>query len=493
MNFSNKVQSYLIKKTQFRKIFKWYGINKTSKKNNNSIINEYNKTRELPLPIACYAPFSNMIIMPTGKVMACCYNGIKISDDISKKSLNEIWFGEKFNNLRNAICNNNFEIGCTFCKSLLLNKNYYSIPARRFDNYKRIRKYPRSIQLIIENTCNLACIMCNDHSSSKYRKQNTIKPPMRKMYPNSLVEELKEFIPHLDNILFSGGESFLIKKYYEIWEYIITNYPKLRITVNTNGTILNDNIKNIINKGQFDILFSIDSLNKNTYEKIRINANFENVIDNLYFFNKYCKKKGTYFEISFCPMRLNWDEIPNIVLFCNKQSCSINFLQVIKPGNCALWNWGKENLTPIYEKLNKIKLPNDTEIEKLNNKKFQELISLIGIWKDIVIPQNTNCKIDNNALQFFKKEILAELEINKDINGKETISKKIIEKIDFLFIAMPYVLNFSLVNSLFENYPRNLIFDELLFVELPELINHFNDFYLEKTYADILIKSYNKY
>ena len=52
-------------------------------------------------------------------------------------------------------------------------------------------------------------------------------------YDAAFVKQLEEFIPHLEEVKFYGGEPFLIEIYYEIWEKIMELNPKVRISVQT--------------------------------------------------------------------------------------------------------------------------------------------------------------------------------------------------------------------------------------------------------------------
>jgi len=48
-------------------------------------------------------------------------------------------------------------------------------------------------------------------------------------------------------------------QYYDIWDLIIRKNPKCEIVVQTNATVLNNRIKNLLETGNFKISISIDS------------------------------------------------------------------------------------------------------------------------------------------------------------------------------------------------------------------------------------------
>ena len=50
------------------------------------------------------------------------------------------------------------------------------------------------------------------------------------------------------------------------------------IMLHTNGTVMDEDLaKKIVNSGLDRIIFSLDSITKEIYEKIRVNAKFEDI------------------------------------------------------------------------------------------------------------------------------------------------------------------------------------------------------------------------
>src|SRR5205814_4784152 len=97
---------------------------------------------------------------------------------------------------------------------------------------------PRIMEFCLENTCNLACVMCNSLLSSSIRKNEHL-PPLKKQYDEHFADQLIPYIPYLKEAIFSGGEPFLIPLYYKIWEQMLDINPDITICVVTNGSTLN--------------------------------------------------------------------------------------------------------------------------------------------------------------------------------------------------------------------------------------------------------------
>lgn len=326
----------------------------TSKKY--SFIKKYNSTRPKKCrKLLCYAPFTNMYFNVHGDA-APCWLGFIDPDSYPEKSINEIWHGERFNEFRRNIENLKLKETCGTCLDNLNKGNYVSVLAKAYDHLGEPGKYPKMMELELDNTCNLECIMCNGTLSSSIRKNREKKPPLHIPYDDTFVEQLNEFIPHLQELRINGGEPFLSKICIQVFENVVRINPGIKLVVATNGTILSDNIKALLEKGRFHINLSIDSLSKDTYEKIRVNAEFEKTRENFQYFVKYCRKKKTKLCLLVNPMRQNWREMGDFVKFCNKYNIPLWFNTIRYPEEHSLWALPAEQLQEIYDSLSAIRI-----------------------------------------------------------------------------------------------------------------------------------------
>ncbi|MEI6346680.1 MAG: twitch domain-containing radical SAM protein [Bacteroidota bacterium] len=355
----------------------------------------YNKNRPFgPLPKLCYAPWTNLFFNTDGKVIVCCKNTKVILGSYPENSIHDIWFGVKAELLREKILQNNLSMGCYKCLDSLQQKNANSLTAIQFDKFGMfpLSKYPRIIEFELSNRCNLACVMCSERVSSTIAHQNKSFHHSDMKYDDAFVHQLEEFIPHLYEAKFSGGEPFLIPIYYKIWENINKIKPSTKIFIQTNGTILNDEIKKIVELMSFRINVSLDSLNKENYENIRKNASYEETMNNIEWFGKHTSHLG----IVATPFRNNWKDIPDIVLFCNKNKYHFNFSPVYHPKELSLWALDENSLREIETHYKNIHLPSRNWLEKENKKIFQELINSVIEWgKKKSINKNFNDHFSN--------------------------------------------------------------------------------------------------
>ncbi|MGM0650064.1 MAG: twitch domain-containing radical SAM protein [Bacteroidota bacterium] len=302
----------------------------------------------------CYNPFVNVFFNIDGNAIACCRSHENILGTYPDQGIKDIWFGKKYEKMREHMRHNDLNMGCEYCKMQLKSNRFHAIPSMAPEKYASGKSgiYPRTMELELSNKCNLHCIMCTGRQSSAIRKHRDKLPPIESPYDDNFVEELKAFMPHLKDMYFFGGEPFLIDIYYKIWEEVIKINPKIRLFAVSNGTIFNERIEKLLTATIFNVTISLDSLRKERFEHIREGAKFETVMHNI---NKFSSLIMGNLTISHTPMQINWDETPAIINFCNQQNARINLSYVESPAKFALWAMPPEKLDAIYNYYDSVK------------------------------------------------------------------------------------------------------------------------------------------
>lgn len=157
-------------------------------------------------------------------------------------------------------------------KNILLNK-------KEIDKGKIIlSSYPYNGVLNLTDACNLRCKFCEIH----YVFQ---KYPIQ--YKNFIdVEVLKKYYPLLSrmrSLAFYGatGEPLSNPFSPDVIQFLKKKNPEIYLSVNTNGLLLTDRvIKAMIETGFDDVLISIHSVSKETYQYL-IGGNYERLIRNI--------------------------------------------------------------------------------------------------------------------------------------------------------------------------------------------------------------------
>jgi MoaA/NifB/PqqE/SkfB family radical SAM enzyme len=263
----------------------------------------------------CLAPYSTINFDTMGYMRVCCYNNEYIMGTYPEISLKNAWYNENRQNFINKLKKLDFSIGCTLCKKQIIEDDIQNALFSDFDSLENeiSDEHPIVFNFDFGTICNYECIMCGGKWSSSIRKNREKLPPIKSPYDDSFVNQLEDFIPNLKFCNFLGGEPFLNPIYYKIWDLLLLKNPDINITIQTNGSIFNSKIKKYLESfPKLSIKISLDSLQEETYNKIRKNGNFNQVMKNIEDFKKYKVFTG----ISFCPMIQNVYELPDIVQYC---------------------------------------------------------------------------------------------------------------------------------------------------------------------------------
>jgi radical SAM protein with 4Fe4S-binding SPASM domain len=346
------------------------------------VVMAYNRSREYKYWCRiCHAPYKSLYFSFNGSVHSCCVNREHVLGTYPEHTLLEIWNGEKRRQLARHINHRDLTLGCHECRYYLEKGNVDDLRAKYYDYPVRNRKYPVFMEFELHNTCNLECVMCGGNFSSLIRRNREQRPPLPMVYDDGFVGQLEPFLPHLHKAQFAGGEPFLIHIYYQIWERLLEVNPDCIIGVQTNGTILNERVKQFMEKGRFQIGVSVDSLQKDVYEAIRVNADLENVLDNITWFADYSRSKNIHLHITVCPMRMNWKEIPDLVAFCNRIDAYIRFNNVWQPLEYALWNLSSGEIAEKVDQLSRIHFDGDGKVGEENRRYYATFLAQMVAWQ----------------------------------------------------------------------------------------------------------------
>lgn len=348
-------------------------------KTDKSIIKEFNATRRSK-KFLCNAPFCAMRFSISGLVSPCCHS-FGLNDCYPNRNIRQIWNGSIFKEYRQSIRKGQLPNSCTYCESRLKSKEFSLIPIRQFDDFK-VRRIGhnnlQTLQLAISNRCNLKCPMCNEMFSSQYDQSDTFDSD--NIYNEAFINELNEYIPHLNELICLGGEPFLINEYYDIWDKIISVNPSCRISVVTNGTILNDRIKRLLELGNFSINLSFETIVKETYEKIRVNANYDTVISNMEYFAKVLRQQGKTLQIPACALKSNSKELPDLVRFCNENEYHLTILTTYRDIDVAMWSLPSDQLKELKDYYLQQTFTTHDWNSNDNVSNFKNFISTVDRW-----------------------------------------------------------------------------------------------------------------
>jgi sulfatase maturation enzyme AslB (radical SAM superfamily) len=200
------------------------------------------------------------------------------------------------------------------------------------------------MQFSVSNSCNLQCIMCDGTASSAIRAHREGRPPLPKAYHESFFDELRGFLPHLKCTRFLGGEPFLQRECFRIWDMMIQGGSHIPCHVITNGTQWNSRVERVLRELPVDITISIDGFSSEVVEDIRIGASHPTLMKNFRRFHAYSAANRRHFTLTFCLMRQNWHEFGRLCMFGDEWGCPVFVNTVRTPSHCSLYTLSDREL-----------------------------------------------------------------------------------------------------------------------------------------------------
>ena len=151
---------------------------------------------------------------------------------------------------------------------------------------------PRKIAIEVSSFCNLRCIHCA-HGASPDGTVRINRPQSMMDFDlfKKVMDEASEFKNSTKIIFALMGEPLLHKKLPDMVAY--AHSKGLWTQVNTNCTLLSrEKGEALIDAGLDFIYLSLDGITKETYERIRVRSDFDNVINNILSFLELRFEKG---------------------------------------------------------------------------------------------------------------------------------------------------------------------------------------------------------
>jgi len=172
------------------------------------------------------------------------------------------------------------------------------VPSARFS--------PRFIQMETTTQCNLKCSFC-EHSFWNHKSIDLKFDDFKKMFAH---------FPKLKRIDLTGiGEPLMNREFFKIVEFIKSK--GIYVSFSDNFTLMSEKAaRRVVDLGVDRIFFSLDGATKETYEKIRVGANFDKVISNVRHLIEIKQQTGNKrpeLQITCVVCQDNYHEIPEIV------------------------------------------------------------------------------------------------------------------------------------------------------------------------------------
>ncbi len=303
---------------------------------------------------ACYAAHASMYFDQFGDVRACCQNTEAPMGNVTGSSIREIWDSSATQQLRDALQNDDFSVGCGFCQWQVDQGDESIVFARVFDRHEVRNErpsWPVQMEFSMTNSCNLQCVMCNGDWSSSIRTHREGRPPIPEVYGDAFFEELAEFLPHLRQVNLLGGEPFLGREPLRVLSMLAELEHPPSVAVTTNGTQWSPRIERICDRLPMSFVLSLDGITAETYESIRVGSDFELVMRNLERFEEHAERNGTMVSLAHCLMRPNVHEFSRLLTFAEERGLWIGINEVLFPSELSLFQLPPDELSAVIADL----------------------------------------------------------------------------------------------------------------------------------------------
>ena len=262
----------------------------------------------------CMLPWISLETSPIGTARPCCLAHDEITDehgvkyDLNRTDLVTIYKSDYMQQLRQQFRAGEQPKTCQRC----WDEEAAGRTSKRIHSQVRLKELYTQVDwsndtpdqlwfvdLKLGNICNLKCRICGSWSSSKWadeelkympgvdKKQHQAYKWLKQgAWPRNqdtnFWNNLRELLPNIKYIEFTGGEPWLIKEHFALLEYAVTlGYSKnIDIHYNTNGTVMPDELWLWQHFGRVDIAFSIDNVNER-FEYERYGAVWDEVVENI--------------------------------------------------------------------------------------------------------------------------------------------------------------------------------------------------------------------
>jgi MoaA/NifB/PqqE/SkfB family radical SAM enzyme len=185
-----------------------------------------------------------------------------------------------------------------------------------------LQSMPFLAHINLTSKCNLRCIMC-------FQAHN--RDMERLHMSQEVLGDISSYLfPYLKTIkMDASGEALLYPDFKTILDLCDKYENELQLT--TNGTLLTEDITHrlLAFKGLKHFCVSFDAITKEIFEKIRVNARFDDVHSKFAYFCKQRKELGRddiLVSISFTAMRQNIDQLPMLVELAHEWGINVIFV-----------------------------------------------------------------------------------------------------------------------------------------------------------------------
>ncbi len=205
---------------------------------------------------------ANTLVFSNGEVTCVCADhGLINLGNVNESSLEEIWHGDGFEELRASFRANRLPLRhCAACFA------FEKVP-KSFNDIHKVEPFFFNLHIETTPICNLECAICRRDEVEKHRAGTKLSPKVVR----SLLDEIIEHRTNKFVLFFGFGEPLLDNNIYDYIDYLKKGFPEVIASVSTNGIPLENekNVARLLDTKLDIIVFSIDGTTQKEYERYR--------------------------------------------------------------------------------------------------------------------------------------------------------------------------------------------------------------------------------
>jgi sulfatase maturation enzyme AslB (radical SAM superfamily) len=180
---------------------------------------------------------------------------------------------------------------------------------------------PTMISLISTADCNIDCPGCSQNMVRLVRVQHRAET----------VPDILAHVRYLYQFIWHGGEPYLIKRFRQfVDDFRTEDNPNLAFGFTSNGTMLTANEFGKLQKfPRINASISMDSFNKETFEKIRKGADYDKVLGNVLRAIATYDAPDRVFSVGMIVCKSNFLELPENLKFAIEHDIGLNLSPVV--------------------------------------------------------------------------------------------------------------------------------------------------------------------
>jgi molybdenum cofactor biosynthesis enzyme MoaA len=289
----------------------------------------------------CALPFHHVNVRNNGDFAVCCKHPVPQQQrmNINSHSVDQWRDSSYLNAVRKSFLDDQRHPECGHCWDKE-DQGFVSFRQQMAKEYRILgtdvdAKNITFVDIGISNQCNLACVMCNEHYSSKILAENiklginVISQKDIKWTDQAFVNLEALLMENPKIVAFMGGEPLYVKRFLELVEQIPPERANSMVLhINTNATIWNLRWQQALQKFKIvRFMFSIDAV-EDLYQYIRFSADWQTVQENIDSMRSLPNAKCS---VNCVVQNLNVASLAPLIDWCKSRSLWLNLELLSQP------------------------------------------------------------------------------------------------------------------------------------------------------------------